>query len=790
MGCNSSSPGGQSGQRNSLIKQQMREQQSEVKLEGVDLTNVANFLGRVPLFQSLTNEDRQRVADSCSPAGFKRGEAIIKQGDLCKEFYFIMSGEVSVRFKPPNSVTEDKVAALKAGDYFGEAALLKDIPRAATIVAENVVQTLKMSREKFMELELTDKLVFPARKAVGAIKNVKAKPPSPKTLQERELIEKALTDNANLKSMVSLTKERIEKIIDLMWKENIPANTSIIKQGDLDAHYFYVVQDGQFLVSVSETGKSPQIVSTQTSGGSFGEIALLYLSARMATVKAKTDSVVWVIDCPNFQKLMKEENPAKQDEYVTCLGGVEMFIPLLLEEKKAIANAVVEKEFQKDELIIKQGDPGACLYILYDGEVSFSIDGKQIATHKASGYSGGKVIGERALITNEPRAATVTVTSEQAKCLALDRDNFNYLLGSMEDIVKRSSVVKNKQKKTKGTFGKIQRKDLVSLGLLGCGGFGSVELVQHCKTEELYALKSVSKGYIVECGMEENIMNEKDILVMASDSPFVIKLFETYNGSQNLYFLLEVCMGGELYAVYGNKNFTGSEVHAKYYTAGAITALKYLHSLRVIYRDLKPENVILTVLGEPKLIDMGLAKVVCGKTYTTCGTPSYFAPEVITQQGHCSAVDWWCVGILVFELMSGWAPFDSPDVMDMYKEIQKGLDHVEFPPSCQGSCQVFIKELCTLDPKNRLPVRLGGSNNIFTHEWYKGFDWEAFSNHKMPAPYKTQKGGDIKNFRANKAEKPTALKYIEDPINLWDKEFATVTSSSTAKGNVFASQTE
>lgn len=737
--------------------------------ETLDANNVQHFLGKVPVFRGLSQEERELVASACTPHGFKRSEVIIKQGDMCSEFFLIMSGEVSVKFKPPTG-PEEKVAGLKAGDYFGEAALLKDIPRSATIIAETSTSTLKITRERFVDLNLKDKLVFPARKAVGAAKHVnKAKAPSPKTPEERALIEKALQANESLHTTIPLTKTRLAKIIDLMWKETVAQGTDIIKQGDMDAHYFYVVQEGSFVVTVTETGKAPKVVAVRQAGTSFGEIALLYLSPRAATVKAKIKSVVWVIDRPNFQQLiMKEDCPVKLKEYVACLSSIAVFSPLLADEKEAIARALLDREYNKDDVIINQGEVGACMFILYEGEVSVFKDDVRQAVVQASGYSTAKVFGEQALITNEVRAATLRVISAKAKLLALDRESFIYLLGPLEDLMKREPDVAPRK------YGIIQRKDLVSAGLLGCGGFGSVELVQHNKTEETYALKAVSKGYIVECGMEENIINEKNVL-MTCDSPFIITLFETYNGSQSLYFLMEVCLGGELYSVYGCRNLFGSQPHAKYYSAGAICALEYLHKHKIVYRDLKPENMILTKAGHPKLIDMGLAKVIAGKTYTTCGTPCYFAPEVISQQGHCFAMDWWCVGILVFELCSGWPPFDAPDVMVMYKEIQKGFANMSFPSNMRGPCENFIREMCTLQPKTRLAIRDGGCQNIYDHIWWDGFDWEKFSAFDMKPPFKPQVKGakDIANFNANKAERPAALKY-EDPGTGWDTDFATV----------------
>eukprot|EP00415_Alexandrium_ostenfeldii_P004734 UN4734 len=159
------------------------------------------------------------------------------------------------------------------------------------------------------------------------------------------------------------------------------------------------------------------------------------------------------------------------------------------------------------------------------------------------------------------------------------------LLGPLEELKKgKHSVASAKAaqlKKQKSMvsvgkrFGQIKRDELRSIGLLGCGGFGAVELVEHEPTSATYALKAISKGYVVESGMQQNVLAEKDVQLMC-DSPFIIKLYETYNGEQSLYLLLELALGGELFTVYNRKNFWGKEPHARYYVGGTVFAFEHL----------------------------------------------------------------------------------------------------------------------------------------------------------------------------------------------------------------------
>lgn len=270
-------------------------------------------------------------------------------------------------------------------------------------------------------------------------------------------------------------------------------------------------------------------------------------------------------------------------------------------------------------------------------------------------------------------------------------------------------------------------------------------------------------------------MSEKNIQLMC-DSDFIVKLFETYNGEQSLYFLLELALGGELYATYSKKGFHGSEKHAKYYTAGTVYAFDHMHEKKIVYRDLKPENLLLTDTGFIKITDMGLAKVVVGKTYTTCGTPDYFAPELIASVGHTHAVDWWALGILTFELMAGHPPFESAAPMQIYSKVTKGINKVVFPAKLKGACEDLVKGLCKKEPQDRIPMKKGGIANIQKAAWYSGFDWNTFKDLKMDSPYKpkVKSKKDIANFSARKEDMPPQVKYKDDGTG-WDKDFATST---------------
>jgi len=763
-------------------------------------------LQKVPLFKGFHDEELNALARACVPWDFKAGDQIIKQGDIGHEFFVIVQGQATVHASSGSSDAPKKVATLKAGDYFGEKALMHNEPRSASIFAEGELKTLSITQESFRDKGLINKVHFAHRKAIGGVGHGedKAHVRCEKTPEQRTFIINALKENVNLQACGQLTDQQLNDMVDIAWKEDIAAGTNIIKEGDIDADFFYVVDNGKFHIfkedakeglGSSPSGKLKHSSSTLTyseRGGSFGEMALFFLAPRSASVQAIEDGTVWVFDRYNFKRILMKVSTDKLEEYMKYLKKVQILQSLLEEEMRAVAQALVEIHYTKDEVVFTEGQNGNCFYILFDGEVTVSEKGKEVNRLAASRKSQkASTFGEKALLDNEKRTATLTVSSKSAKMLALDRESFDLLLGPLEEVIRqnaaagygRGSLLSSAAAATKrGSMQLIEEAktkqshlafgDLRKLGLLGCGGFGFVFLYEHKTTKESYALKGLSKGYIVKTGMQESAINEKNILMMA-DSPFIIKLHQTFNEGEYLYFLLEPALGGELYAVYSKRGFHGSEKHAKFYVAAMLCAFEHLHARRIIYRDLKPENIMLKHTGQAKLTDMGLAKYVIGKTYTTCGTPDYFAPELVQSVGYTSAIDWWSLGILLFELMTGYAPFEARDTPGTYQKILKGINVVQFPPKVRGPVQYLIKALLKDDPSDRLPCKPGGTKNVTDEKWYEGFDWNKFRACKMAPPYMppSSKGGkDLSNFDASPEDMPPQLPYQDDGSG-WDKTF-------------------
>lgn len=753
------------------------------------------FLEGVPLLRGLPKEEHPKLALCCTSVRCRNGGVLFEQGDSADKFYIIRSGE-AIAVVTDDRGQREQVAVLRPGDYFGEAALLRDEPRSATVLATSELILYTISREHFWKLKLNERLQFAMRHAVaGGVSSSSSKTPTPKTKAEIVLIAKAIKSNRNLQTFVTLDEARLGRFIDLMWKEVVPAGHEVMKEGDFEAHHFYVVQEGSFEIlhggrrgprsgDMLCDAAAGELLGVVGKGGSFGELALLYFVPRAATVRARERSQVWVVDRQKFKSILQEASEGEIQRYVGYLDRVAVMHCLLAEEKERVAKALIEMHFRRGECIIRQGEPGNNFYILYDGEVGIVRDGAELSRLSVCPELGdAEYFGELALLEDERRTATVVVASEAARCLVLDRESFRMLLCPLRDLIDGS--------RRPGALGagpggalargpapcperrRILRKDLKKVGLLGVGSCSTVELWEHADTQETYAVKTVGKGFIMRANLQDVVLNEKDVFMRVS-SPFIIRLLETYNGGQSMYFVLEIALGGELYTTYRRKGLYGSPKHAKYYIAGTVLALEHMHDRKIIYRDLKPENVLLNSEGHLKLTDMGLAKFVVGRTYTTCGTPDYFAPEMITMSGHHSALDWWALGIFLFELMSGRTPFESHFPMQVYRKVQKGIQKVPFPSKCQGDVASLIRNLLVNEPSSRLPMRPGGVDNIRQHKWYADYDWRLMARLELEPPYKpvVLSSTDMSNFSVRPEDVPAGHTYY-DPGTGWDKDFAT-----------------
>ncbi len=293
--------------------------------------------------------------------------------------------------------------------------------------------------------------------------------------------------------------------------------------------------------------------------------------------------------------------------------------------------------------------------------------------------------------------------------------------------------------------------DFQILKLIGKGTFGQVYQVRKKDTQRIYAMKVLSKKVIIQKKEIQHTIGERNILVRTAmtDSPFIVGLKFSFQTPTDLYLVTDFMSGGELFW-HLQKEGRFKEDRAKFYIAELILALKHLHQHDIVYRDLKPENILLDANGHIALCDFGLSKANLTKNDTTntfCGTTEYLAPEVLLdEQGYTKMVDFWSLGVLVFEMCCGWSPFYAEDTQQMYKNIAFGK--VRFPRdalSTEG--RNFVKGLLNRNPKHRLGATRDALE-LMEHPFFADVDFDALGRKNLIPPFKPKlsSNADTSNF--------------------------------------------
>lgn len=323
----------------------------------------------------------------------------------------------------------------------------------------------------------------------------------------------------------------------------------------------------------------------------------------------------------------------------------------------------------------------------------------------------------------------------------------------MED-KKKDKKKSGKHGKSKSSSKKTEEKEVSSAAdwkltdferqdTLGTGTFGRVFLVT--RESQYYALKVLKKSVIVRLKQVQHIFNERNVLNTSDDCPFIVKLEKCFQDQKNLYFVMEYVLGGELFThLRAAGRFSGATT--RFYAAEIVLALEYLHKKNIIYRDLKPENILLDRKGNIKITDFGFAKQLEDRTFTLCGTPEYLAPEVIKGKGYGTEVDWWALGVLIFEMLAGYPPFYDENPFGIYEKILLG--RLVFPSHFDSASRDLIKKLLAPDRTRRFGNMRDGTLDLKKHRFFKGIDWEALYKKQVAAPIvpEADHEGDTVNF--------------------------------------------
>ncbi|XP_020267275.1 serine/threonine-protein kinase AtPK2/AtPK19-like isoform X2 [Asparagus officinalis] len=311
---------------------------------------------------------------------------------------------------------------------------------------------------------------------------------------------------------------------------------------------------------------------------------------------------------------------------------------------------------------------------------------------------------------------------------------------------------------------RVGLEDFDFLKVVGQGAFGKVFQVMKKGTSEIYAMKVVRKDTILEKNHSEYMKAERDILTKI-DHPFIVQLRYSFQTKYRLYLVLDFVNGGHLfYQLYHQGLFR--EDLARIYTAEIVSAVSHLHANGIMHRDLKPENILLGADGHVMLTDFGLAKEFEENTRSNslCGTIEYMAPEIIQGKGHDKVADWWSVGILLFEMLTGKPPFIGGNRDKIQQKIVK--DKLKLPAYLTSEAHSLLKGLLQKEASKRLGGGPAGSNEIKNHKWFKLINWRKLEAREIQPSFKPNVAGKIcvANFEERWTSMPLTVSPVASPV--------------------------
>ncbi|CAG9331746.1 unnamed protein product [Blepharisma stoltei] len=694
------------------------------------------FIESVPLFRILTPVQRDALVGSLSTLKFRPQERIVSEGDPGDLFYVIKEGSVSC--------TQEgrEIRQMFRGDFFGEQALLYNCVRTASITAIDDIKCVAIGRER-----LTKALGNQLQHII--YQNTK-----------RMAIDASTT-------LSRLTKDQTDRVINVLKVITYTNGQVVVRQGTPKGRHLWMVMKGSLTYrNGNECAGVFQCIGdqdiTNSPSGDYNEDILAHGEAIVAEcTREEFEECIGGV----FSQV------TTNNEAHSVLKRVQLLRGLSSDRFQALIRALQIREYSNQEVIVQQNNPGDCFFIIKTGKVDVIKDGINVRTITKHDY-----FGERSVLFNHFRSATI-VANGPVSCWVLHQQDFLNIIDE--------NIRQHLQKRIELQDDNITLQDLAIVKVLGKGMFGNVFLAVHKEKGHLYALKTVDRQKIERYEIQENLVLERKILLQL-DHTLILKLVRTFKDPRRVYFLTEFVRGMDLFDVLRQLNLV-TDKDAKFYTSSLVAILEHLHERDIIYRDLKPENVMIDDEGYTKLIDFGTAKIVSGRTYTIVGTPHYMAPEVIVGKGYSVAVDYWSVGIMLYEFMCGGVPFgeEEEDPFAIYEKVlERRLIYPAFVDPRMPS-KPIIEQLLSKNPA----MRTGGSiENLKAHPWFNGFNWDQLLSRQLEPPYRPRVSdlsrevqASLKNKRSisdiisieeasedipqTKSRKPKSV------FNNWDEEF-------------------
>lgn len=708
---------------------------------------VTRVLSKTPGFCTLHPTTMSELTKLVEVRKFMKGDVVLEKGETPKGLFICSGGRLhshgmaddeavkrsrsmlyNMRYHPEPRV-------IKRGTCFGQSALmLPDTNKAV----EYTIKAAIPSEALFLPLESFNDYIDSIAPVLRA------------SSVNNENVENALKDVPEFNKLSETEINVLASALSIVYY--FPGEVIHEKGAEMDT--FFLVEDG----AIAALDDNDDEVNVTEAWECCNADCIREVKNAEHRMVSKTYMAALTISKEEFEKVLGslEEIMADTEDIrkLRCIRNVPLFASLREHQKRSIAGKLEEKVYPIKCKVIKQGEESDAMYYILSGKVTVQLatsskiegPGGRASQLNIAELGPGQFFGESALLRDEPRNASVYVGSkEDLVCYVLMKRDMEMGLGRLHDAIykvqkERAVLTAQKMRDYYGdSFEKhICLRDLFMIKTIGAGAYGMVRMAKHKGTEQRYAVKILGKERLIETGQMHNVVNERKLLAKCNH-PNIIKLISVDRDSRHYYMIFEMLQGGELMGLI--RTFGRLEhMAARFYTGNVILAFAYLHKQNIVFRDLKPENLLIEASGYLKLIDFGFAKVVNSRTYTLCGTPAYIAPEVVLSEGHDKAVDYWALGVLIFEMMAGYSPFEEGGGGDLaiYERITKC--EYTFPKHFDSNAKDVIKQLLQPKSAKRLGNLARGVSDLSEHAWFrseeKTFSWEKLKARELDPPFR------------------------------------------------------
>ena len=576
----------------------------------------------LPLFKILDSGNRTKIIKELFRETHIPGRPIYSKGEISNCIYIVKDGLVNIK--------DDKkvVKVLKEGDFFGDLSVVGMTNRFMVAEAKEKTHLYSIS-------------VSNLEKIFGS--NFRSN-------YLLSLIKIAFSKAENFKH---INFEILDEIMQFFKFRFYFKQTEILKPGDSKSKRIIIPIDGELFESENNKiicDKNTMLFDKEIYNNDKTELNYsVYCSSLCLIAKARTSDIEKKYKC-SLKELMDTSTKIQQ------LKNVSLFKNLTKDKFDLLAKKIKTEKIPDGQNVITQGEEGTRFYIIKKGFIKIIVNKKYIRTMNENEY-----LGERALFFKEPRSATARADGD-CEVYYLEKEDFETVIEkNLQDYLISRIYLQDDS---------ITLDQLTYLVTLGKGSYGNVTLVKSNKKNYYYAIKNISVKQILYHQLCDNLDLEKGILLKI-DHPFIVKLVKTLKDEKFVYFLMDYIKGKELFDVIREID-TMNKSQTLFYGGSIMLAVRYLHQRKFVYRDIKPENIMVTENGYIKIIDFGTAKEINDRTQTTMGTPHYMAPEMIFGKGYSFEVDYWAIAVCMYEFICGEVPFGEQceETMDIYCAIK------------------------------------------------------------------------------------------------------------------------